>query len=89
MEVAYIPVAAGISIIQSRIIELTNKRVTINSDIEHYESRLELGADSNNIDLFRSRLKRLKSRLAETEKMLLTNQQLLGYDDSHEYQLEN
>lgn len=89
MQVEQIENDYGVNIIKSRIIELTNKRIKLDRDIQHYEARLELCIERKNIEQTKTKIRRLKYKLYETDKMLSLNQRLLGYDDRHEYQLES
>jgi hypothetical protein len=89
MQTVAVELDKGINLIQARIIDLTNKKITLERDIEHYTSRIELGIERKKIEETKSIIRRTKSRLYEVEKILFLNQQLLGHDDRHEYQLEN
>ena len=79
----------SINLIQVRIIELTNEKINLYKDLEHYTSRIELGIERKKIEETKSIIRRTKSKLYEVEKMLLLNQQLLTHDNRHEYQLES
>ncbi len=89
MQVVAVELDKGINLIQARIIDLSNKKINLERDLEHYTSRLELGVERKKIEETKSIIRRTKSKLYEVEKMLFLNQQLLGHDDRHEYQLES
>ena len=79
----------GFNIIQSRVIELTDRKIRLEKDIEHYSYNMNRYDMSESRNKLQSQLRVAQSRLREVEKMLLLNQSLLSFDDRHEYQLEN
>jgi hypothetical protein len=65
MQTVAVELDKGINLIQARIIDLTNKKITLERDIEHYTSRIELGIERKKIEETKSIIRRTKSRLYE------------------------
>ncbi len=84
-----IDINEGINIIQARIIDLTSQKLRLEADKQHYETRIELGIAPKNLAVEKTRLRKIVSKLEETNRILEVNKNLLPYTNEHEYQLEN
>jgi hypothetical protein len=79
-----------INLIQTRIIELTNKKIMLEDEIRENNNI----AERDDISYFKKQdilrlIKKKKAQLIELEKVLYTNKYLLNQNNEHEYQLEN
>ena len=79
----------NIKTIEARIIELTNRKINLEREIDEFQARYNLENDRLKKEVIRVQMSRVKRKLYECEKVLYLNQSLLSYDNRHEYQLEN
>lgn len=79
----------GVKIIQVRIIELTNQRINLESQLREVTHKIDIeDREFTKRELNRHR-KNLIGKIIECEKILFLNKQLLNQTNEHEYQLEN
>ena len=79
----------GIKVIQVRIIELTNLKINLDTQIKEVAIKIDLAEKDNAIRELKREKRILIGRLIECEKILFLNKQLLNQTNEHEYQLEN
>lgn len=79
----------NIKTIEARIIELTNRKINLEREIDEFQAKFNLETERLKKEVIRVQMSRVKRKLYECEKVLYLNQSLLSYDNRHEYQLEN
>lgn len=84
-----INIDSSIHIINARIIELQERKIKLQYQIDEFEAKYNLETDRLKKEVVRVQMSRVKRKLYECEKILHFNQSLLSYDNRHEYQLEN
>jgi hypothetical protein len=78
----------GISVIQVRIIELTNQKINLESQLREVMNRIDLcDREFTKRELNKDK-KILVGKIIEVEKILYLNKYLLNQTNQHEYQLE-
>lgn len=78
----------SISVIQVRIIELTNQKINLESQLREVMNRIDLcDREFTKRELNKDR-KILVGKIIEVEKILYLNKYLLNQTNQHEYQLE-
>ena len=88
-QVIYFDYCEGYKIIQSRIIDLTEKKIDLEQNILEYECKMNNETDKYRKETFRRYKGKCFYTLNQVERMILINQQLLCHDNNHVYQLEN
>lgn len=79
----------SVSIIQARIIELTDRKINLDSQLREVMNRMDLENREYTLNELNRSRKVLIGKLIECEKILHLNKQLLNRTNEHEYQLEN
>ncbi len=75
--------------IQVRIIELTNQKINLDSQLREVMNRIDLEEREYTLRELNRHKKILTGKIIETEKILYLNKYLLNQTNEHEYQLEN
>ena len=75
--------------IESRIIDLTSKKILVSREIKDLVVLSSLEPDIVKYRELSSQIISLRKRLESINKLLEHNKKLLGHDDRHEWQLEN